>query len=489
MVDQNKVGFYEFGARGNGTDDLAFLNAAFTWATQGNELFGPAGTFEISAAITPPALPFTLNGVPSTTYQDFAGDIGQRYPTYNGTACIIQLLPGAHGALLNSGNHSVNNVVWRCGQARTVADRFLSNRALLSDYTGNKFENLEIVFGEDMANAFAPQFAHKNRFFFCNKIAAGVLVDGIFTQNVFTSCGSCFPTSPGSGYYSIVGNRFEFCSQALTNVGGRAGLFANNLVDRCGLAAVRMISATGMALTGNQFWRNGFNGGSGGRSTLHFTGACRGVTLSGNMFEFGEQDGGGLPSPQYVVELESAGGSAIKWSANTTLGGYTVGMFIDTNNNSQNTIDADRFDLTPGLLNPNTASDGIGNFISAINSVCMAGTYPKLYIYEPRKVNSFGVDASKLFLISGTGASLNIDLNAGSLFCDKLQNIFMGQLYTEKDGGTYAAAAPNGFPQFGSFNNGKRIYFDAPTAGGFIGAVKTAAGSPDVWKTFGAISA
>jgi hypothetical protein len=50
---------------------------------------------------------------------------------------------------------------------------------------------------------------------------------------------------------------------------------------------------------------------------------------------------------------------------------------------------------------------------------------------------------------------------------------------------TYLSAAPVA----GSWVAGDKVYFEAPTAGGFVGAVCVTSGSPGTWKTFGAVSA
>lgn len=56
----------------------------------------------------------------------------------------------------------------------------------------------------------------------------------------------------------------------------------------------------------------------------------------------------------------------------------------------------------------------------------------------------------------------------------------------KSDRGTqYASAAP----VTGRWRVGEKVYHTAPTAGGFIGWVCTASGSPGTWKTFGTISA
>lgn len=60
-----------------------------------------------------------------------------------------------------------------------------------------------------------------------------------------------------------------------------------------------------------------------------------------------------------------------------------------------------------------------------------------------------------------------------------------------KDGTRFIVLSLNATPagNVGTWTIGDRVEYTTPTAGGFIGAVCTTAGSPGTWKTFGAISA
>jgi len=487
---RESVSVLDFGAVGNGVaDDTAALQLALNAVVaNGQELYFPAGTYKISTTLTASGT-FRMRGVPSSTYQDYANDIAQWNPSYAGKASIIQFAAGSHGAILNSGNHSIEGMVFRCGQVRTSADVFLQDRSLLGEYINCKFENLGNVFGDDTANAFGPQFVRGCRFFSCGTIAAGVVVDATFTGNVFTSCGTVFSLSPGSGYVSIIGNRFEYCTQAFYSFQGRECIFNNNLIDSCFATGVRLNTVVGMSLIGNLFWRNGYNGDATGRSHIQITGVCTGTTIVGNNFQYGEQDGGGNPRPKYVLELEACAGSAIQFKANNTLDGYTAGFVIDTYGSSGACLDADRFDLTPGGFNPNTGSDTIGDILDFLNSSCLSGTYPHVYIYENRKVNGYSKYAAKLFLTSGNSTAITLDLSAGGMTFDRLNNVSIdGNTFTDKSGVTYGSAIPNGYLQQGTWSVGKAIYNEVPVSGAYIGAVKTATGSPDTWKNFGAIA-
>jgi hypothetical protein len=53
---------------------------------------------------------------------------------------------------------------------------------------------------------------------------------------------------------------------------------------------------------------------------------------------------------------------------------------------------------------------------------------------------------------------------------------------------TSQAPFPSAVPTSGKWDVGQIIYFSAPSAGGYIGAVCVTAGSPGTWKNFGAIA-
>lgn len=485
------VSVLDFGADPTGaTDSTTKIQNAINYAvSSGQELYFPSGTYVISSTLTASGM-FTMKGVPSSSYQDYAADIGQWLPSYAGKASVIQFALGSHGAILDCDyQHSITGMTFRCGQTRDSSDKFLADKAILSEYIDCKFENLQTIFGNDNTSAFGPQFVRGCRFFSCGLIAGGVVVDAIFQQNVFTSCGTLFSFTPGSGYVTIIGNRIEYCTAALYNYQGRAINFVGNLVDSTSSAAITLNAVNYTNITGNYFWRCALNGGAAGeRSNIYFIGVCRSTNITGNTFEYGEQDGGGIPRPEYLMEFVSSAGSAIQWRGNSSYNGYTTGFIIDVGGGSQECLDADRFDLTIGKFNPNTASDTFAPIVTALNDVLITGSNTKLFIYEDRKVNSYGNRATNLFVCSGVTAGITINQSSGSLITDRLNNITIGQKYTDKGGATYADNQPNGYPQYGSFNIGKIVYYNAPTSGGYIGSVKISSGSPDTWKTFGLIS-
>ena len=57
---------------------------------------------------------------------------------------------------------------------------------------------------------------------------------------------------------------------------------------------------------------------------------------------------------------------------------------------------------------------------------------------------------------------------------------------TVNQAGEYLLAAA---PTTGTWAAGERVLFPAPVAGGYIGSVCVAAGTPGTWKSFGAIAA
>ena len=101
-----------------------------------------------------------------------------------------------------------------------------------------------------------------------------------------------------------------------------------------------------------------------------------------------------------------------------------------------------------------------------------------------------GSQAVKCFGADVTGTVYEAYVNAFTLaevLADQTQIAEANDRLTRQKTGrgvSYAAAAPS----TGRWMQGEIVYNTAPTAGGFVGWVCTASGSPGTWKTFGVIS-
>lgn len=107
--------------------------------------------------------------------------------------------------------------------------------------------------------------------------------------------------------------------------------------------------------------------------------------------------------------------------------------------------------------------------------------------------------------ISGFPIDISIDnvgTNASAIGLFTIQNNILGAPAFLRSGETSGSTSivsfennmyqgspwPNVTPTTGKWNINNKVYFSAPTSGGFIGAVCTATGTPGTWKTFGLIS-
>ena len=122
-------------------------------------------------------------------------------------------------------------------------------------------------------------------------------------------------------------------------------------------------------------------------------------------------------------------------------------------------------------------------------------------------VNDFNTDTTVNITsntISGFPIDISIDnigTNAGTFGLFTIQNNILGApaflRSGEASGSTSIVSFENNMyqakpwptvtPTTGKWNINNKVYFSAPTSGGFIGAVCTATGTPGTWKNFGAI--
>ena len=129
--------------------------------------------------------------------------------------------------------------------------------------------------------------------------------------------------------------------------------------------------------------------------------------------------------------------------------------------------------------------------------------------YMPATTRNFEVDFSRNTIRNsnyGFGIS-GANVNSCTPICDNIfetgvtpistndseggGNGYPSGYIARKDGTRFIVLNLNAIPgsTIGTWAVGDRVEYTTPTAGGFIGAVCTTAGSPGTWKTFGAISA
>ena len=480
------VSVKDFGAVGDGltNDTNAIQNAINT----GKAVYFPEGTYIIRSALTINNFQRFV-GVPSESYIDWTNDFQQRLPSYHGKASIIQYDQGDHGAIFanDTSGVSIYGMVFRVGQVRTSADVLMVGMGNLGTWENCKFENLDGVFKTPASYLVGAGKFFGNRFFANGYVSnEAAWVDTVVIGNIFTSNETCFSPRSGGGYFQFVGNRCEFNRQVINAYDTRSGIVTGNLFDCSSLAAISLFNTIGWQITGNKFNGNGLNaGGAGARSHIKITQKVDGITISGNEFTAQRSDTG-TQVTKHIIEFESCVGRSNKFFGNSDEFGWTVAPIADTYNTSANCMEFDSFTIPTGNGNPNASNDALYSYLGLINSA--ANNKPIIYIKEARKFTAYHA-FSKLSL-RGIGASpIQVDVSSGEAQFDSMHNIKFGSAtYTLRGGMQCSDIVPSGYRFDGSWPLGQALFNIAPAAGGYIGWVKTASGSPDTWKTFGAVT-
>jgi hypothetical protein len=155
-------------------------------------------------------------------------------------------------------------------------------------------------------------------------------------------------------------------------------------------------------------------------------------------------------------------------------------------------------DLTHGMQQ-NVVLDSTKTYILDFAYTPISGTISALRVgadtvtsgvpFKPSASGSQAVKAFGLSAASGVAFEMYVQVfTLAEVIADIKQVAEANDRLTrqkEGRGAMYDVAAPT----TGSWRRGERIYHASPSAGGFIGWVCTASGSPGTWKTFGAISA
>ena len=176
----------------------------------------------------------------------------------------------------------------------------------------------------------------------------GVLADacdGFVTDNMFTA-----NAEDGFGGEGIRGNtvmftanRVEWNKGAGLRVASSSWNVTGNSFDRNYGGALILTNASQSAVTGNLFRRSGKDPAKmakGETSCQVKMIGCRGVSLVGNTFRAGRDDGGkGVFTPQYGIELGHLTTCIVK--DNTLFEGYMDEMYLNRGGNSADTVISD----------------------------------------------------------------------------------------------------------------------------------------------------
>lgn len=470
-----------FGARGDGlTDDSAALDKALAFPA----VFLPAGTYLVSKPLAATARSCLRGAALPAEYPDWTADWEQQAPTYAGRASVIQYKPGSHGALLRAAEHlSLEALVLRCGQARTVADTLFDAPASHLELRGCLFENLETV----LAGSDSHGEAHIQgcRFTGCGTVLGGTLVDCRIHASLFTSCDYGLDLSPGSGLNIISACRFEWCKMAFRSFQGRANTLTGNLFDACEEAAVVLHQATDHVLSGNLFWRNGRSGADvEKRSHLVIKESCGDNLLVANTFRRGGPDdapqGAADQWPRYILETVSAPGTRTIFRHNATLMGCTEMPVYDPWWNSADSVAFDELHVK-GLGNPGQDSDQLVEILRRIAFVASGPV--DVHLYESRRLTVYTDMSSGKLRLKGHGAVTLTDTTGRLNRLLGLENITYGQVFRRAIS-TMSADLP---PSSGYWDYGTIVWNANPDHGEPVGWICLAEGNPGTWAGFGTI--
>jgi parallel beta-helix repeat protein len=473
-----------WGAKGDGTsDDTAALQAALAFS----RVFLPLGAYLLSA-------PLTLSGAVSLAgeagyggYIDWSEDFEQFSPTYAGAASVLQYDQGVHGALFTAKDGvCFEKLVFRCGQARNAQDAFFSGPADALSLRSCRFENLaEVVADQSYTQEFGNISARGCGFFACGDVFKGVLVDCRVVDNLFTSNGCCLDLGSGSGFNSVVSNRFEWCDKAVVLFESRSNTIAANLFDSTEECGLRIHDSTNVNVTGNTFWRNGRDGSSAGkRSHLHIKGSLSASNrITANTFLAGADDGVSPPDrPEAVLEVESAPDTFNLFQSNDTAEGAVTRPAMDTYVSSGRALFMDDMHVK-GLGSPGTAADTLSNMLKHLAN--LAAGPVRVHLYEDRRFTAYENFQTGRVILVGHGS---ITLSDDSGQANKLlgvQDLVYGPTFGHPPGASAADSAPTA----GWWERGAVVWNTAPSASGYAGWICVAEGAPGTWKGFGSIEA
>jgi hypothetical protein len=303
-------------------------------------------------------------------------------------------------------------------------------------------------------------------------------------------------TGTGSGYFNISDNNFYNCGPAsLGSAEQRASFifdastsinFSNNriTVDAAmspqSSGIITISNSSNFEMNNNIFYGNTYRG------KLLVATSLTNANITGNIF-----------SSMYKGYVLLTTCSNIKLTENT------LPALVDTGNVSVNIIDV----------------TGSSDILIKDNKIGKSGLYT-IKVYGSSSY--IKIDGNILDGGSGISSAYNVIYCTASSFVSILNNVFKNITISNYDvtadttpntiisnnifckgysidpgsaptlisdnAGLGARLYVNAAPIYGSWLVGDKVYFSAPTAGGFIGAVCVTAGSPGTWKTFGAIS-
>ena len=307
----------DFGAAGDGmtNDTTAFQKALDAAAIKRGTVFVPDGTYSVGHLKFAPHT--ALVGNPTWSYREPGGAILE----FNDASapCMLEIT-GARGATIRglsligkSLGKNAHAVYMRECPTKTQEDSPVIERCYISGFTGDgihlspvwcfSVRSCEIIFNQGNAMSVRGW-------------------DGFILDNWFSGNG-------GAGYASIghhasvtmTGNRIEWNKGGgIVLHGGSHYNITGNYIDRSGGAGIALLGKEGspclaMTVTGNVIYRSGkpeWTDQTDAHASTHVRiEGAHGVVFTGNSLCVGQDDGGGVNSPDYGIVLKSLQNSVV----------------------------------------------------------------------------------------------------------------------------------------------------------------------------------
>ncbi|WP_051261424.1 right-handed parallel beta-helix repeat-containing protein [Desulfovibrio inopinatus] len=470
-----------FGAVGDGdTDDTRALQNALKFP----KVFFPIGIYGISAPLDLRDFQQLEGEMHNSSFIDWEKDHEQYRPSYAGSASIIQYLDGQTGTLFNHAHHiSFKKLVFRNGQVQRETDVFMEGRPNFCSFEDCKFENFNhILYDATASQAFGANGFFNCKFASCGTMFRGVLVDFVFVGNTFTSNGTCFEATSGSGFNTFSANRFEWNKKAILNYQGRSNVITGNLFDAHEETAIMLHYSSDNHIAANLFWRNGRDGSEAGkRSHIVIQETSSHNHIQGNTFLKGGPDDQPNPAwPKYIIEFLGAADTENEFTGNATINGCMEMPVYDPYWNSANACQFDDIHVK-GIGNPNMCNDNLLEIVKQIAS--LSSSPVNVHLYEDRKFTFYAdINPDRVCLIGHGSVTLSDDDGQANRLRG-LSNVVYGQTFRTPP----ITMSSDAVPTMGYWGHGTVVWNSAPAAEGYAGWICTEAGNPGIWKGFGVI--
>lgn len=467
---RDTVSVKDFGAIGNGTaddtaaiqaaiDDVAYTTSGFYGEVTGKILYFPAGVYKISAPLTVPAnagIHFVGEGKTRSTLWQSINDVNIFNVTGNNFRGGFRgmRLTGNQGQVggvakaINIGPNGNQIYVEDCW-INTVGYAIYGNPTSDSNFLNNVIEYvLTPIYLAGAGNGYFT--INDNVFYNCGPVSQGgseqrasfefqSTTQCIVSNNRFVSDAAM---SPQTGGYIVVNNVNDF-------------LFTENVMSVSSLTAANFIvtNSNKIKLTDNTFpeaWKQQL-----------ILNNCTDVVVANNKLAKMKNIGAYGVNLVDVIDVQK-----LRFIGNTVGEATLYVMHIRT--------------TCEDIVIANNTFDGGAN-LAPYHTILMQGTNQAVVtgntFRNGNQGRDFTCDTVTDLILQGNTLDLGFNVDPG-----------FGPTNVYGNVGGATRLYLNTAPSFGTWKQGDIVWFQQPTAGGFVGAVCVADGTPGTWKTFGAIT-